>query len=100
MGKTQKGSVRHLIQLRTNRGIDRGMVMTMNVRPNGAVAVQVLVAMLIREVTPLPRHQHHRVMRIITPRLHGRERMPKVAFFSLEEGGHGGSRHLREIAST
>jgi bifunctional DNA-binding transcriptional regulator/antitoxin component of YhaV-PrlF toxin-antitoxin module len=60
---------------------------------------------LVLQITAVTGDEHERFMRLVAPRLHRCERVPEVAFFCLEEGGHGGnaypgtkSRRMQDLA--
>ena len=88
MREPQKRRVCHTIQLLMNRRCDRRVRVTMNVGPDTAIPIQILISMLIGQRTALARDQNQWVMILRTPSLHGREGMPKMALFELEQISH------------
>lgn len=81
----------HFVELRFDGGIDRGMAMAVDVRPNGGVSVDILATLAVPENCASALDEHERVMLWCAPRLHLREGMPKVPFIGGDEqiGIHG-----------
>ena len=80
VGESQKRSVRHALQLLTNCGVDLRVPMSVQIGPNGRVAVDILAPFAVAQKHPLPFHQHQRFMFRRAPVPHLRERMPAMAF--------------------
>ena len=75
----------HFVELRLNGRVYRWMVVTMDICPDGGVAVDVFTTMTIPEDGALSLDQHDRFVIGRTPCLHLREGVPDVPLFSGDE---------------
>lgn len=76
----------HFIELRLNGRVDRGMVVTMDVCPDGGIAVDVFTTVTVPENGALPLDQHDGFVIGRAPCLHLREGVPDVPLFGGDEG--------------
>ena len=88
-------------QLPLNGGVDHGMVMSVQIRPDRRVCIQVLPVIRIPQQRPFSPHDHDRSAR--EPIAHLRERMPDELVIELGELTHDkararASQHLRPSA--
>ena len=70
--------MRHPAELRDDGGIDDGMTVTMSIRPDGSVAVEVLGTELVAQCAAMAFHEHQRCVIVRAPLPHGGERVPEV----------------------
>ena len=77
--------MRHLIELRFNGGIDRGMAVTVDVCPNGGVSIDIFATMAVPEDRASALDEHERVVLRRAPSLHLRKGMPEMLFFGGDE---------------
>ena len=75
--------MRHAVELCLDRGVDLRMRVAVDVRPDGGVAIEIPVPVLIQEPAAIARDKHQRLMIRHTPVAHGRERVPEVGFVEV-----------------
>jgi hypothetical protein len=73
--------MRNLSELLANRPIDPRMTVTMQIRPNGRIGIQITPSMLIFELGALPTHDHDGLF--FAPVLHLSEWMPYMLMIFL-----------------
>lgn len=78
--------MRDLPQLLSNRGVDRGMVVAMEIDPDGRIGIQVFSAMNILQQGSLPSTDHDGLAP--EPIAHLCERMPNVPVIELSDAMH------------
>src|SRR5262249_15455908 len=74
-------------------GVDPGMVMAVQIGPDGGIGVEIFAVVNIAEDGPLPFQDHNRLT--LEPVAHLGERMPDVAVVELGEAVHGEIYDLR-----
>ena len=77
--------MRHLIELGFNSCIDRWVAVTVDVRPNGGVSVDIFATMAVPEDRASAVDEHERVVLRRAPSLHLRKGMPEMLFFGGDE---------------
>jgi len=73
--------MRHLIELLLYGGMNLWMAVTMDVCPDGGVAINVFTTVAIQEDRAEAFDKHERFMLRCAPCLHLRKGMPEVSFF-------------------
>ena len=73
------------IELAFNGGVDCGMAVTVNICPDGGIAIDVLAALPVPENCAAALNEHERVVLWGAPGPHLSKGMPEVSFFSGDE---------------
>ena len=73
------------VELAFDGGIDCGMPVTVNVCPDGGIAINVFATMAVPEDRTVAFNEHERLVRRCAPRLHLRKGMPEMSFFGGDE---------------
>src|SRR5713101_8078912 len=77
--------MRHLSQLLADSAIKGRMIMPMDIRPNGRVAIEITFAEAVLYPWTMTRDQYERLVIGRNPVAHLRKRMPQVCFVELDE---------------
>ena len=85
--ESEKRSMRHTPELRANRIIEFCATMTVEIRPNRRIPIEIHTPLRIAQQRAFAFHDHHRIARI--PRTHLRERVPDVSAIMLLGITHG-----------
>ena len=78
--------MRHLLQLLADRAIQDRVAMSVDVGPDGRVAIQVPPAVAVFQPCSLTGNQHQWLVLRRNPISHRREGMPHVGLVELDEG--------------
>ena len=81
--------MRHILQLLADSPIQGPVTVSMDICPDGRVAIKVASAETVLQPCPMPRNQHQRLVVGRNPVAHLRERMPDMRFVELNEGFSG-----------
>lgn len=86
IGESECGRVGDFAQLTPEGGVERGMVVTVEIGPDAGVGIQKSASMNIRQHSSLPVGQDDRFLP--EPVLHLGERMPHMGMIQLSESMH------------